>query len=138
MARISFDSLFVYPAIICRNKSDLAMLVFSLCLRLFLRMLRHLVRSFLSPHLMAQVKPITMEEVKGLIKKKDKMEEEIQSIMEWLQQPGKPGLRGGLVDKVNFIIRFMINFFVTLRHLHNHVLACLAFSHTFLGWVSPK
>lgn len=44
--------------------------------------------------------PITMEQVKALIKKKDEMEEEIQSTMDWLQQPGRPGLKGGLVDKV--------------------------------------
>jgi hypothetical protein len=55
---------------------------------------------------------LTMDHVKALIKKKDDMEEEIQSTMEWLQQPGRPGLKGGLVDKVlNLYFHLRVQYF---------------------------
>lgn len=43
-----------------------------------------------------------MEAVKTLIAQRDAIELEIDSLREWLQAPGRPGLKGGLVDKDGF------------------------------------
>lgn len=45
---------------------------------------------------------VTIQSVKTLIEQKDAMEQEIQQLLDWLQEPGRPGLTGGLVDEVKY------------------------------------
>lgn len=39
---------------------------------------------------------MSLQEVKGWIKTKDELEEEISALVDYLTQPGMPGLKGGL------------------------------------------
>ncbi len=41
-----------------------------------------------------------MAEVKALVAKADEMEKEIDELNTWLTAPGRPGMRGGLTEKV--------------------------------------
>ncbi len=43
-----------------------------------------------------------MQELKGLMNKKDELEKEIEMLVGSLNAPGMPGIEGGLVDKDGF------------------------------------
>eukprot|EP01126_Amoeba_proteus_P051474 TRINITY_DN6147_c0_g1_i13.p1 TRINITY_DN6147_c0_g1~~TRINITY_DN6147_c0_g1_i13.p1 ORF type:complete len:165 (-),score=37.22 TRINITY_DN6147_c0_g1_i13:576-1070(-) len=47
---------------------------------------------------------ILREELEVLIKRKDNLESEIAALVNYLQSPGNPGLKGGLVDSEGFPI----------------------------------
>eukprot|EP01121_Diplochlamys_sp_Union-15-3_P006390 TRINITY_DN1688_c0_g1_i1.p1 TRINITY_DN1688_c0_g1~~TRINITY_DN1688_c0_g1_i1.p1 ORF type:complete len:100 (+),score=26.70 TRINITY_DN1688_c0_g1_i1:60-359(+) len=47
---------------------------------------------------------LTMNELQALIKQRDEIEAEIEALISYLNAPGNPGLKGGLVDKEGFPI----------------------------------
>jgi hypothetical protein len=65
-----------------------------------------------------------MEAVKTLIAQRDAIELEIDSLREWLQAPGRPGLKGGLVDKDGFPLED-VDLVIKTRDTR-HRLACKA------------
>jgi 26S proteasome non-ATPase regulatory subunit 9 len=69
-----------------------------------------------------------MEAVKTLIAQRDAIELEIESLHEWLQAPGRPGLKGGLVDKDGFPLED-VDLVIKTREAR-HRLACNAGSRS--------
>jgi len=52
----------------------------------------------------ASAPPMTMEQLQQLIQQREELEHEIEGLNNYLNAPGNPGLRGGLVDKDGFPI----------------------------------